>query len=88
MHIEVKVKPRSSRKGILGCEGGIWQVALHAPPEGGRANSELLHLLADALDIPVSRLSIQSGLKSRNKRVAVEGMDQQEVEVRLARIAG
>ncbi|GMV67162.1 MAG: DUF167 domain-containing protein [Candidatus Omnitrophica bacterium] len=83
--IEVRVKPRSSRSCILGCESGIWQVALHAPPEGGRANSELLRLLSEALDIPVSHLDIQGGSKSRNKRVSIETLDQREVILRLNR---
>ncbi len=54
-----------------------------AAPEDGRANAELLRLLAAVLDIPVRNMSIVAGRQSRTKTVAVEGVGLIEVERRL-----
>ena len=45
----------------------------------GAANSELIALLAKALDIPKRDITIISGERSRSKRVRVAGMDRDEI---------
>jgi uncharacterized protein YggU (UPF0235/DUF167 family) len=54
-----------------------------APPERGRANEALVELLAGALDVPRSRLSVVGGKTGRRKIVDVEGVDGDEIERRL-----
>ncbi len=77
--IPLRVKPRSSRQAILGFNDGVLQVALTSPPEGGKANKELIRLLGKSLGIAPSRLKLVSGEKSRNKRVEIPGLSEREV---------
>jgi uncharacterized protein YggU (UPF0235/DUF167 family) len=51
-----------------------------APPERGRANEALVELLAGALDVPRSRVSVVGGQTGRRKIVDVEGLDGDEIE--------
>ena len=62
---------------------GTIRVRLAAPPVDGAANTALLRFLADALDVPRSRLSLASGATSRRKRIAVEGVDAKGLGARL-----
>jgi uncharacterized protein YggU (UPF0235/DUF167 family) len=43
------------------------------PPQEGKANQALLHLLAKALGLPVSRLTMEAGHTARIKTVGIEG---------------
>jgi uncharacterized protein (TIGR00251 family) len=81
--LKVRVKPRSSRRGILDCQEGVWQVALTSPPEGGKANRELIQLVAKALRIAPSSLSLSSGEKSRIKCLDILDLETEEIERRL-----
>jgi uncharacterized protein (TIGR00251 family) len=84
VRIELRVSPGAARSAIVGRHGAGWKVRVAAAPEGGRANAELVRLLAGVLDVPERSLSIVAGRQSRQKTVAVEGLDQQEAERRLA----
>lgn len=70
--IEVRVKPRSSRLVLEGVEGGALIARLTAPPEGGKANEQLIALLSKELGVGKSRIRIIRGLASRTKVVEVE----------------
>ncbi len=72
--LAVTVSPRASRTGIERLPDGTVRVRLAAPPVDGAANATLLRFLADALDIPRSRLAIEHGQSSRRKRILVEGV--------------
>jgi uncharacterized protein (TIGR00251 family) len=44
--ITVRVRPNASRTAFLGAAAdGSWRIAVAAPPEGGRANEELVRFL-------------------------------------------
>jgi uncharacterized protein len=86
--IRVRVQPKASRDEILGLREDTWRVRVTAPPEGGRANQAVIALLAGALDIPRSRVSIERGHASRDKLVRVESLALEEVQRRLAGRAG
>ncbi len=81
--VELRVRPGSSRGGMAGMREGRLLVAVHAPPEGGRANREALKTLAEVLGVPTSALELVRGASSRDKTVLLRGMDLAEVEVRL-----
>ena len=77
--ISVRVQPRASRDRVMGFRDGMLRVSVTAPPEGGKANTAVLELLADTLGVAKSRLHLVRGQASRNKVVAVEGMDAGQV---------
>lgn len=54
---------------------GVLQARVAAPPVDGAANEALVRLLADALGLPASRLSVVVGATSRRKVIDVEGLD-------------
>ncbi len=69
--LSVRVKPgaRASRLEELG--DGSWTAHLKAPPVDGRANAELIALLAMHFDCPRSSVIIKSGAASRMKQVRI-----------------
>jgi uncharacterized protein (TIGR00251 family) len=79
----VHARPGSSRSAILGVREGSLDVALQAPPADGAANTELCRLLARALGVRQSNVSIVSGASSRNKLVDVGGLEVQAARAML-----
>ena len=79
----VRVKPRSVRAGVLARHGDGIKVAVRAAPEGGKANRELLQVLAAALGVGSGALSIAAGAGTQDKRVRVTGIDGAELRRRV-----
>lgn len=73
--INVKVQPRSSRKGIDGVAGDVLKVRLNSPPVDGAANEQLIEVLSEALGVRKSSVTIVRGLASRHKAVEIKGVD-------------
>ena len=72
--IEVKVRPRSAVQRLEGPDAeGVWHAWLKSPPLEGRANEELIALVAERLGCRRAAVSIRSGAASRLKRVRIEG---------------
>jgi hypothetical protein len=83
----VRVQPRASSNEIVGEMGGAIKVRLQAPALEDRANEALVELLAELLKTPKSAVRILSGDRSRNKRVEVRGVTEQQVLGLLVREA-
>ena len=81
--IVVQVQSNASRNEVMGCADGVWKVKVSAPPVEGKANKKLIEFLSDCLGVSKSRISIVKGETSRNKVVAIEGLDGEEVRKRL-----
>ncbi len=70
--IRVKVKPNSRESRLEPCAGeDPWQARLKAPPVDGKANKELIALIARHFDCPRSAVAITAGHKGRLKRIRV-----------------
>jgi uncharacterized protein len=82
--VEVRLKPNARQNTVELGDNGILQVRVNAPPIDGRANTALIELLSEILDIPKSHLSIKRGAASKNKVVSVLGMTKEEIMKRLA----
>jgi uncharacterized protein (TIGR00251 family) len=83
--LSVRLVPRASREEIAGFEGDTLRVRVTAPPVGGRANQALTRLLAKRLGVARGDVRIVAGHASRQKVVAVDGLDEAELRRRLAR---
>jgi hypothetical protein len=71
--ITVKVKP-SSRVSLLSqADDGAWLAQLKSAPVDGKANEELLTLVARHFGCRKSAVSIKSGASGRTKLVRIEG---------------
>jgi uncharacterized protein len=79
----VKVTPRSSRPGIEGVVAGRLVVRLRSAPADGKANAELVSLLARTLGIPKNAVEIRSGVASRLKRILVRGRNPEAVSATI-----
>ena len=74
--LQVRVTPRSAKPGVggwrTGADGrGELEVRVAQAPADGAANEAVLKLLAGALGVSRSQLTIISGAASRHKRVAI-----------------
>jgi uncharacterized protein len=85
--LRLRVVPGAARPGVVGRHGDAWKVRVAAPAEAGKANAAVVALLAGALDVPRSRISVTSGRSSRDKVVALEGLSSDAAEARLAAAA-
>ncbi len=69
--LDVKVVPQSGRQKFALDKSGMLKIFLRSAPEGGKANAELVALLAKKLRIPQSEVVILLGATSRKKRLKV-----------------
>lgn len=69
-----------------GADGGL-VVCVHSPAADDAANRELIHLLAEALEVPKSAVRIVRGRRSRSKQIAVAGLSAAEARARLEKAA-
>jgi uncharacterized protein (TIGR00251 family) len=74
IRIEVKVEPRSSKKGLAGVLGNKLKVKLTSPPVDGEANEQLVEVLAEAFGIKKAAVKIIRGQSSKNKVVELTGI--------------
>ncbi len=82
--LEVKVAPGAARSEVTGVRDDVLYVKIAAPPVRGKANKELIDLLARALGVSRSAISIIKGETSRHKAIEVEGLDRDEILRRLS----
>jgi uncharacterized protein len=81
--VELTVSPGAARSELVGRHGSGWRARVAAPPERGRANRELVALLAGALGVGRDRVAVAAGRKGRHKVVEVEGLSAAEIDRRL-----
>ncbi len=67
----LRAQPGASKSRLVGLHGERIKVALQAPPVDGKANDELLRLIADLMDVPRTKVQLAAGQTSRDKRVDV-----------------
>jgi uncharacterized protein (TIGR00251 family) len=73
--LELHVQPGAKRSEFAGMHGDRVKLRLAAPAVEGKANAALIVFLADYFQVPKRNVSIVSGVKSRSKRVSIEGVD-------------
>ncbi len=71
MIIEVKVRPRSRTSALEQLPDGTWIARLKSPPVDGKANAELVTLIAERFRCPKASVSIRSGASGRLKIIRV-----------------
>ncbi len=81
--LKVKAVPGASRSEIVGRLGEALKVRVAAPPEGGKANREILELLAEKLGLPAAGVTLVSGAASAAKVVALRGVTAEQAWARL-----
>lgn len=82
--LELAVTPRAASDRVGPFRDGVLRVRVTRPPADGEANRAVLRLVARAIGLPVSRLSVVAGERARRKRITIEGIDADELGRRLA----
>ena len=73
------VQPGAGRNALAGLHGDALKLRLAAPPVDGRANKAVIAFLSDLLRIPKKAVTIKSGLRSRQKRILLTGINEEKV---------
>jgi hypothetical protein len=71
MKIQIKVKPNSKEQKIEETGDGSFIIRLKSPPVDGKANQELITILAKKFKVAKSQIIIKSGLSSQNKLIEI-----------------
>ena len=82
VQFNVKVQPRSSAPGVERTGERDLKVRVKAAPDKGRANAEVIELLAEHFRVPRSCVTIGRGATSRNKLIVIET----EKEIKLSSV--
>jgi len=69
--LQVKVKPRARVSELFRAADGTWVANLKAAPVDGKANEELVALVAQRFQCPKAAVTIKAGTSGRTKLVKV-----------------
>ena len=84
--LRLRVTARAARDEVVGWrEPGVLAVRVSAPPVEGEANRAVTAVVARALRVPPTSVTVVRGTRGRDKVVRVEGLTFAEIETRLAR---
>ena len=68
--LTIRVTPKASRNDVFLRDGQL-RVNVTTVPEAGKANAAVIKILAKALGVPKSRLSVIKGQTGRDKVIAI-----------------
>ena len=71
--ILVEIKPNSRQNKVEKITDNVYKVRLTAPPKDGKANKQLIEILADYFKIAKSRVVIKAGKTSKTKVIVISG---------------
>lgn len=83
VYLKVRLQPSSSREEVCLLRDGALRIKVTVPPAEGRANEACCALLARTLGLAKSRLRVWRGLKSRQKIIEIDGIDEKELAEKL-----
>jgi hypothetical protein len=69
--IQVKVTPRAKVSSLTQAADGTWVAKLKSPPVDGKANAELIALVAEQFGCGKSAVTLKSGAAGRIKLVRI-----------------
>jgi uncharacterized protein (TIGR00251 family) len=69
VRLRLRVSAGASRRRVLGVHGGALKLSVKAPPERGKANKDVLALVAETFGLALSDVEIIAGETSPDKVV-------------------
>lgn len=69
--LQIKVKPNAKQQKLEQQADGSWLAHLKSPPVDGKANTELIKLLAQRFAVTKSQVTIKSGGAAKLKLVEI-----------------
>lgn len=79
--LELHVQPGARVTAVAGEHGGRLKLKIAAPPVDNKANMQLLSWLAGRLGVPKSAVQLVRGETSRQKTVAIKGVERPWVAI-------
>jgi uncharacterized protein len=70
--LEIRVKPRARSSELSQAADGSWVAKIKSPPVDGKANDELIALVAERFQCRKSAVTIKAGATGRTKLVRVD----------------
>jgi uncharacterized protein (TIGR00251 family) len=86
--VRIRAAPGAKETGRIGLHGESLKVTVHAPPERGKANDELLRWLAESLGVAKKEIALKSGDTSRDKVFSIASLSAAEVAAAIERMIG
>jgi uncharacterized protein len=77
--LDVRVIPRARKTECAGFRDDVLVVRIAAPPVDDAANIALVGFLCTALHVPRRAVRIVGGDRSRQKRVAIDGVTREQI---------
>ena len=71
IRLSIKVKPSARESSLKQAEDGSWLASLKSPPVDGKANAELIALVAAHFKCRKAQVTIRSGASGRMKLVQI-----------------
>lgn len=71
MILQVKVKPNARASSLEQHDDGTWHALLRSPPVDGKANAELIALVAERFRCRKADVTIKAGASGRMKLVHI-----------------
>jgi uncharacterized protein YggU (UPF0235/DUF167 family) len=84
--LTVRVTARADADRVGPFAAGVLQVRVTRPPADGEANEAVGALVARALGVRRSAVTLLSGRRARTKRLAIDGLTPTELATRLSAI--
>jgi uncharacterized protein (TIGR00251 family) len=70
--LRIRVKPNARTSSLEPQEDGSWVARVKSPPIDGRANEELVALVAERFGCPKSAVRVKSGAAARMKLLEID----------------
>ena len=72
--VNLRAAPRSSRPGLEIAADGTLRARVKAAPVDGKANKEIIEVVADAFGVSKSSVSFKGGETAKTKRLLIKGI--------------
>lgn len=83
--IQVYVQPKASKNAVQGLHAGALKLSTTVPPVDGKANVAVIILLAEFFNLPRAAVTLNSGVRNRNKSFRMQGISLEQAVDLLAR---
>jgi len=85
--LRVHVVPNAKSDCVTGEHGGALKIKLRAPAVEGKANAALVRFLAEQMKLPRHSIVLQSGQRSRDKLLRIDGLSEEEIHRRCRAVS-
>jgi uncharacterized protein (TIGR00251 family) len=77
--IDVSVKPQSGSSGFYGFDKwrNRFEIKVKSPPSRGKANDEVISVIAEFFDLKRNDIEIISGSRSTQKKILLKGIERE-----------